>query len=153
MTDAMLPLPWVEKIFKKLTLVYGRDFMSRWEGQEVNDVIDDWAEELAGLKNWPESITYALQNLPSGKPPTVLEFRAICFRAPKPERQALPEPVADKARVETELAKLGRPVPKVNVYTDWIGRGLSRLEAGMKVSPSVEKIIREAAEAEGVRNA
>ena len=151
MNDAVLPLPWVEKIFKKLTLVYGRDFMSRWEGQSINDVIDDWAEELSGLKGWPEAITYALQNLPAGKPPTVLEFRAICLKAPKPDRPALPEPVADKSRVEHELAKLGKPVPRVNIYTDWIGRGLARLERGEKVSPSVAKIIRTAAKEKGVK--
>ena len=148
-----LSLPWVEKIFKKLTLVYGRDFMSRWEGQEINDVIDDWAHELSGFDKWPEAIGWALQNLPAGKPPTVLEFRAICHRAPKTERKALPEPVADKSRVEQELQKLAKPVPKVNVYTDWIARGLARLERGEKVSPSVAKIILDAAAAKGVTNA
>lgn len=146
-----LPNPWVEKIFKKMTLIYGRDFTARWEGLESSEVIDDWAHELATFVNWPEAIAWALLNMPAGKPPTVLEFRAICYRAPKPERQALPEPIANKARVDAEIAKLNKPRDRVNVYADWIGRGLARIAAGAKVSPAVEKIIREAAFIKGVR--
>ena len=91
-----MPLPWVEKIFRRLTLVYGRDFLSRWEGQEINGVIDDWALELAGFANWPEAIGWALNNLPADRPPTVLQFRDICRKAPARSAPALPEPEADR---------------------------------------------------------
>ena len=147
---AALPLAWVEKIFRKLTVVYGRDFMARWEGQEINDVIEDWAEELAGFVNWPEAIAWALKNLPDSKPPTVLEFRALCFKAPKPERLALPEPAADPAFAKQVLGQVSRKPAGVNVYTDWIRRGLADLEAGVRKSPTVERMIREAAAAKGV---
>lgn len=146
-----LPLTWVEKVFRKLTVIYGRDFMARWEGLKTEDVIDDWAEELAGFVNWPEAIAWALKNLPEGKPPTVIEFRALCLKAPKPDRPALPEPAADPARVKSEMAKLEQRKPDgVNVYTDWIHRGLVDLQAGVKKSPTVERMIREAAAAKGV---
>lgn len=145
-----LPLAWVEKVFRKLTVVYGRDFMTRWEGQEINDVIEDWAEELAGFVNWPEAIAWALKNLPDSKPPTVLEFRALCFKAPKPERLALPEPAADPAFAKQVLGQVSRKPAGVNVYTDWIRRGLADLEAGVRKSPTVERMIREAAVAKGV---
>lgn len=147
---ATLPLAWVEKVFRKLTVVYGRDFMARWEGQEINDVIEDWAEELAGFVNWPEAIAWALKNLPDSKPPTVLEFRALCFKAPKPERLALPEPAADPAFAKQVLGQVSRKPAGVNVYTDWIRRGLADLEAGVRKSPTVERMIREAAAAKGV---
>ena len=147
---ATLPLAWVEKVFRKLTVVYGRDFMARWEGQEINDVIEDWAEELAGFVNWPEAIAWALKNLPDSKPPTVLEFRALCFKAPKPERLALPEPAADPAFAKQVLGQVSRKPAGVNAYTDWIRRGLADLEAGMRKSPTVERMIREAAVAKGV---
>ena len=147
---ATLPLAWVEKVFRKLTVVYGRDFMARWEGQEINDVIEDWAEELAGFVNWPEAIAWALKNLPDSKPPTVLEFRALCFKAPKPERLALPEPAADPAFAKQVLGQVSRKPAGVNVYTDWIRRGLADLEAGVRKSPTVERMIREAAVAKGV---
>lgn len=145
-----LPIPWVEKIFKKLTLTYGRDFMARWEGQEINDVIDDWAHELEGFEKWPEAVAWALQSLPAGKPPTVIEFRAICFRAPKPDRVALPEPAADPAFAKQVVSQVNRKPSGVNAHTDWIRRGLADLDAGMRKSPAVEKMIREAAAAKRV---
>lgn len=147
---ATLPLAWVEKVFRKLTVVYGRDFMARWEGQEINDVIEDWADELAGFVNWPEAIAWALKNLPDSKPPTVLEFRALCFKAPKPDRLALPEPAADPAFAKQVLGQVSRKPAGVNVYTDWIRRGLADLEAGVRKSPTVERMIREAAAAKGI---
>ena len=148
-----LPIAWVEKIFRKLTLVYGRDFTARWEGLKSEDVIDDWAEELSGFANWPEAISWALQNMPEGKPPTVIEFRAICLKAPKPNRPALPEPKADPERVATAMAKLSAPAPSLNIHTDWIRRGLTDLAAGIKKTPAVEKMIRQAAQANGIRHA
>ena len=147
---ATLPLAWVEKVFRKLTVVYGRDFMARWEGQEINDVIEDWAEELSGFVNWPEAIAWALKNLPDSKPPTVLEFRALCFKAPRPDRQALPEPAADPVFAKQVLGQVSRKPAGVNVYTDWIRRGLADLEAGVRKSPTVERMIREAAAAKGI---
>ena len=64
-----MPSSWVDKIFQKLTLVYGRDFLGRWEGVPLEEVKDDWAHELSGYENAPAAISYALQNLPP-KPPT-----------------------------------------------------------------------------------
>ena len=147
---AALPMAWVEKIFRKLTLVYGRDFTARWEGQETIHVIEDWAEELAGFVNWPEAIAWALKSLPEGKPPTVIEFRALCLKAPKPERLALPEPAADPAFARQVLAQVSRQARPSDRYTGWIERGQSDLKAGIKRTPTVARMIREAAEAKGV---
>jgi hypothetical protein len=73
----------IDIVFTKLSLVYGRDFLGRWEGIDISDVKGDWAHELSGYEGNPAAIKYALQNLPN-KAPTVLEFRAICQRAPEP---------------------------------------------------------------------
>lgn len=145
-----LPLAWVEKIFKKLTLTYGRDFMSRWEGQQINDVIQDWAEELSGFIKWPEAIAWALKSLPEGKPPTVIEFRALCFKAPRPDRLALPEPAANPAFAKQVASKVNRAQAQGSRFTDWIHAGLADLQSGVKRSPTVERMIREAAAAKGV---
>lgn len=77
-----LPMPWVDKIFMKLTLVYGRDFLSRWEGLTLADVKTDWAHEMAGFEGNHEAIAYALQHLPADKPPNVYQFRAIARSMP-----------------------------------------------------------------------
>lgn len=89
-----LPSVWVDRIFTKLSLVYGRDFLSRWEGLELDDVKADWAHELSGMSVRPERIRYALENLPASKPPTVLDFRAICMQAQFDELPALPAPMS-----------------------------------------------------------
>ena len=77
-----LPNNWVDRIFAKLTLVYGTDFTRRWEGLDVDDVKADWARELAMYQQAPAAIAYALENLPENKPPNVLQFRALCRAAP-----------------------------------------------------------------------
>ena len=86
-----LPTPWVEKVFQKLILAYGREFTSRWEGVPMDEVKADWAHELDGYQNNPEALSYALKNLPT-KPPTVYEFRAICRNAPAKPKPLLEGP-------------------------------------------------------------
>ncbi len=101
-----LPQNWVDRIFEKLTLVYGREFLNRWEGLPIAEVKADWAHELDGFDKWPEAIAHALKNLPPDRPPTVLQFRALCRAAPPKVLPQLPQPKADPARVKAELAKL-----------------------------------------------
>lgn len=145
-----LPIAWVEKIFTKLTLIYGRDFVARWEGLSIADVKTDWGHELAGFAEHPEAIAYALQNMPLGKPPTVLEFRAIARKAPMPERKLLPEPQADPERLKRELSKLGETRAK-SVETaarydpkDWARRIIHRHTAGEKITPITLRFANEA---------
>jgi hypothetical protein len=101
-----LPLPWVERIFEKLTLVYGQAFLRRWADIDLNCVKSDWSHELSGFDRAPKAIAFALANLPE-TPPTVVQFKAIARQAPAAEVPLLPEPKADPARLAAELAKLG----------------------------------------------
>lgn len=104
---SLLPSDWVDYVFSRLTVRYGRAFLDRWNGIDLALVKADWAAELAGFTHWTEAIDHALDHLPAdGKPPTVNEFAAMCYRAPKPDRPALPEPKADPARIQAEVAKL-----------------------------------------------
>lgn len=143
-----LPLPWVDKIFSKLTLVYGRDFIGRWEGLELADVKTDWAHELAGFDNFPEGIAFALQNLPAGKPPTVLEFRAMAYKAPKPALKQIEAPKADPARVAEELRKavaaVKKPAHNGIDHKAWAKSIVARDAAGGKVRPISLRFAREA---------
>jgi hypothetical protein len=110
-----IPTPWIDRIFEKMTLVYGRAFVARWDdcGLPIEAVKADWAHELAGFDKWPEAIAHALQNLPHDRPPTVLQFRDLCRKAPPKALPRLPEPKANPERVRAEIAKLramfGRP--------------------------------------------
>ena len=100
-----LPLPVLERLFARLNATYGRDFMSRYEGQDSGAVKTSWGHELDGYSNNLRPIAWALENLPD-RAPNVLEFRAICRRAPAAEVPLLPEPKADPKRIADELAKL-----------------------------------------------
>lgn len=143
-----LPAKWVEALFTKLTLAYGRDFLARWEGLDICDVKTDWGHELAGFVNHPEAIAYALANLPP-KAPTVLEFRALCRRAPVKDAPRLESPAANPERVRAELAKLGdiRAVATKRVGgrgRAWARPIIERAERGERVSPTVLRMARQA---------
>ena len=102
-----LPLPWVDRIFDKLMLVYGRDFTGRWDGLPMASVKTDWAHELSGFEAHPEAIKHALLSLNPAKPPTVLEFRQLAANAPKMAAIELPPPPVDKVFRDSLVAKLG----------------------------------------------
>ena len=141
-----LPAKWVDALFTKLTLAYGRDFLARWEGLDICDVKTDWGHELAGFVNHPEAIAYALANLPP-KAPTVLEFRALCRRAPVKDAPRLESPAANPERVRAELAKLGdlRGVAVKRVGgRDWAQPIIDKAERGERVSPTVLRMARQA---------
>lgn len=67
----------------------------------------DWSEELAGLQDRPEGLTYALRYLPADRPPTVQQFKAICDRAPTYAPPALPAPPASPQAVEQVRSMVG----------------------------------------------
>ena len=130
-----LPLPWVDRVFEKLTLVYGQAFLARWRDIDLNAVKSDWCHEMAGMEKSPSRIAFALANLPE-RPPSVIEFRALCRSAPVPDVPKLPEPKADPERVAQELAKLrntslAQPMQSVGCK-DWARRILRRVEQGDK---------------------
>lgn len=128
-----LPLPWIDRIFMKLTLVYGQPFLNRWRDLDIDAVKFDWSKELDGFDQHPTAIAFALQNLDPEKPPTALMFRAIANRAPAESRPALPSPAADPARMAEELSKLAhvrRPSTTGQGMKDWAHRLKRRHDAG-----------------------
>lgn len=146
-----LPLPWVDKIFLKLTLIYGRDFIGRWEGLEIADVKTDWGHELSGFENWPEAIAHALANCPPGKPPTVIEFRDLARKAPRAKVAELPAPAANPERVAAELAKLAPLKATTNRSVDrldWARRIIARHVACERITPTVLKMAKDALKGE-----
>lgn len=146
-----LPSAWTDKIFTKLTLAYGRDFLSRWEGLDVGDVKSDWSHELSGFDAYPEAIAYALANLPP-KPPSVIEFRAIARRAPLSEAPRLEAPKADPVKVAAEIAKqvdLKAAFAPKHDPKDWAKRIVSRSENGDRINPTTLKFARQALGMEG----
>lgn len=104
-----LPASWVDRIFEKLTVAYGHDFLRRWEGLDMAMVKADWADELAGYGSMPQAIKYGLDNLPADKPPTAKQFRAICNTVPMATHLALPAPVEPQSEaVRARVAAVGQ---------------------------------------------
>jgi hypothetical protein len=134
-----LPTSWIERIFTKLTLAYGRDFLGRWEGIPIAEVKTDWANCLAGFGDHPEAIGFALSNLPDSRPPTAQEFRAICRQAPQMQRELLEAKKADYTIVAEQLKKMGLSVTASQSDTErnhkaWAERLKARHEAGETLS-------------------
>ena len=130
-----LPLSWVDRIFDKLLLVYGRDFTGRWEGLSLATVKTDWAHELSGFEAHPESIKHALQNLHAAKPPTVYEFRNLCVSAPKLTKLELPAPPADPVFVAAIASKLRHVTDKpAHGMKEWAYRLQARHKQGDRLN-------------------
>lgn len=148
-----LPMPWVDKIFEKLGVTYGRDFLSRWDGFDADAMVDvqrDWSMELGGFFDQPDAIAHALAHLPA-KAPNVIEFRQLCRGAPKPEFKQLPRPTQDPQAVaevvgvvKNKLTKLPAVDPK-----DWARKLKARDERGEKLGAHQITAYRQALGMEG----
>lgn len=127
-----LPLPWVNRIFDKLMLVYGRDFVGRWDGVPIDSVKADWAHELSGFEERPEAIKHALLHLNPARSPTVLEFRALAANAPlQSAAQLAPAPVERSFR-DRLVSSMSAPV--AGDMKDWARRLKARHEAGERLN-------------------
>jgi hypothetical protein len=137
----------IDMIFTKMTLVYGRDFLGRWEGLNLADVKTDWGHELGGFEPYPEAIAYALKSLTPGKPPTVLEFRAIALKAPLPQWQELPPPTLQGEKLIAQISKIAalkQRAKEVPGAKDWAKRIIQRHQSGDQVRAVALRFAREA---------
>jgi hypothetical protein len=145
-----LQLKAVDRLFERLMATYGREFMGRYEGQEIGAVKSIWAHELAGFSDHMHSLAWALEHLPE-RAPNVIEFRNLARRAPTPDVPRLPEPAADPARVAAELARLA-PARKAIAAAAagdhdpkaWARRLLARHAAGDRLRPIALRFAHEA---------
>ena len=96
----------IDRLFGRLTVTYGVQFLKLYDGQNVAAVKSSWAHELGMFSGRLEAIAWALEMLPE-RCPNVLEFRKICRSAPSPDVPRLPDAKADPQRVSAELANLG----------------------------------------------
>lgn len=118
---------WVDRIFMKLSLTYGRDFLARWEGLDMDTVKADWAHELAALSGHPKRIAYGIENLPS-KAPTVIEFRTACWSMPVVEVLQLPAP--DPGGMKRIGQALSAGINHQEPPSEWMERLRRDVEAG-----------------------
>lgn len=113
--DPFLPGTWVHRIWSTMRGNYGAEFDRAWQTPEgadplahVESLRQTWQRELRNFRNFPEAISYGLENLPP-RPPSLPEFRALCLRAParaQPAQAPLLPPVErDRVRLAAELGR------------------------------------------------
>lgn len=136
-----LSLKAIDRIFERMTMTYGRDFSARWEGVDQNAVKSSWAHELAQFDGRLEMVGWALENLPE-RPPNVIQFKAICWQAPKPKELALPAPTKIDPEIVRQVAEglKAKPFEKVDNKA-WAHRILENPKGR---TPTVLKMARDA---------
>jgi hypothetical protein len=95
----------IDRLFERLTLAYGVQFMAQYDGMPIADVKTDWCEWLSAYGDRLAAIGWALENLPE-RPTNAVAFRNLCRSAPAPATVLLPEPAANPERMRAELEKL-----------------------------------------------
>lgn len=93
---------WVDRLFARLQVRYGDAWTRKWEGLPEDAVKADWLEQLGPvMRNRPQAITHALNNLPADFPPNSEQFLRLCTGFPDmlpalaaPAVKADPEKVA-----------------------------------------------------------
>jgi hypothetical protein len=129
-----LPDSWVNKIFDRMLITYGAKWARLWEGVDIAAVKADWGVQLGGFD--PEAIFYALRYLPTEHPPTVLQFRDLCRKAPVmatvPKLEA---PKADPKRVKELLARMV-DTAQGRGRLDWAYELQSREQSGEILTPA-----------------
>jgi hypothetical protein len=76
LTDA-LPETWIEKLFDKMLLDYGKKFIDQWSGADTDKLIAHWSRELAGYSGLELKRGYdALAT--RDWPPSLPEFKKLC---------------------------------------------------------------------------
>lgn len=145
-----LSIAAIDRLFERLELSYGGEWVRKWEKSPTEDVKSMWAHELSHYANNLQAIAWSLDNLPE-RCPNLIEFRNLCRSAPAPEMPRLPEPKADPARVAAELSRLGEikknallPSASVGDCREWARRIMGRFEAGEKLNACTLRFAREA---------
>lgn len=95
----------VDRLFERLLLTYGSEWVSLWRGADANEVKSLWAVELAPWAERLDALGWALEHLPE-RAPNLVAFKALCRQAPAPQAPALPMPERDPQRMAQALQAL-----------------------------------------------
>jgi hypothetical protein len=136
----------IDRLFERLSMTYGIAWDNSIGSAPLNEIKTFWMNQLSGFMQSKESmmaISWALNHLPE-RPPNLVQFKNLCYQAPAVERPQLPSPPADPERVKQELAKLGAMNKSKSDPKDWARKILGDYAAGVKKSPTVLKMARDA---------
>jgi hypothetical protein len=127
----MLPPKVIDKLFFRLSNVYGSQWSSLWKDNDIEEVKDLWAEELGFFAHRLEAFAWALDHLPD-RPPNLIQFKKLCFDAPTPHQdlaidytKAAPIPQA----IAQEMKKITQP--REVDHKAWAKKILADVENGI----------------------
>jgi hypothetical protein len=132
-TSQALPSAWIDRLFQRFALMYGNQWLAKWQGFDIAEVKGAWAADLAFAS--AEQIRRALDHCKGHNPhpPSCPEFVGLCkqFAPPRSTLQALPNRVKEDipARVAEEIARFMNRGEKRDPK-DWAREILARQEAG-----------------------
>jgi hypothetical protein len=104
----------IDRLFARLLLRYGAQWMRMWEGIDMDAVKAEWADELSVYATNLDAIAYGLDHLPPDFPPNIAQFKAICNRRPDAPTLALPSPPINHQMADSALKAYkvtGKPTP------------------------------------------
>lgn len=103
-----LPESWVEKLFHRMLLTYGKKFSDQWGGADTDELIAYWSQEL-GSYTGAEMARGVAALEGRDWPPTLPEFKKLC-RPPINSTMAYYEAIAGvQARAAGEMGKWSHP--------------------------------------------
>lgn len=147
-----LPITAIDRLFDRLSMIYGAEFTNKWAQLDVVELKSFWAHELGFYAEHLECIKWALENLPD-RCPNLIQFKALCKLAPRPEHKKLDYSKADAEVVDKELAKIASEAlqaPKneqgIVDHRRWAKRLAERHKNGEKLSLIQIKMYKEALE-------
>jgi len=136
----------IDRLFERLSMTYGIAWDNSIGTAPLNEIKSFWMNQLSGFMQSKESmmaISWALNHLPE-RPPNLVQFKNLCYQAPAVEKPQLPSPPADPERVKQEFAKLAWMNKSKSDPKDWARKILGDYAAGVKKSPTVVQMARNA---------
>ncbi len=135
-----LPLDWVKAIYRKLTMLWGDQFVRKWDGIPFDELMVAWSEELAGYT--PEELKRGLAGCKTKTfPVSFAEFMALC-RPP-----LNPEDGFAEAMAQSQLRPMGRdkwshPAIFWTYYAlSWEFKNLTTRELEKRWAPEFKRIM------------
>lgn len=143
----------VDRLFARLTAVYGREFTGKFDGTTPDAVKAAWAHELRWFTHRLDAVAWALDNLPD-KCPNAAQFRNLVRQAPSTEVAGMlpneaPVRVAN-AQERAALMRMAEDIRKGEFFAkpgrEWAYRLIERHENGDPRPPMCVAMARRAIE-------
>lgn len=140
----MLPPKVIDKLFLRLSNVYGSQWTGLWRDNDIDEVKDLWADELRYFADRLEAFAWALDHLPE-RVPNLVEFKKLMMAAPtskKPDALEWTATTPIPPAISEQLKKV--KVPKAVDHKAWAKKILQDVADGIPRRPIAVRFAKEA---------